>query len=179
MNRARDACAVGCHSARFCCHSLGSRVDILLPIGGTAADALALGRCVALSGAPSYGESLRYELQNDVGLVATPSAPRNSAHRRVGHLEDSFVSSVRGGQAFPPLTQPWRLVVLLVRHWVPADPFWVLEVRLEGRSSRSRWGGGRRVPQLGSRQRLHGGFRGGRCTERRRYAWRGLAGVAL
>ena len=30
MNRARDACAVGCHSARFCCHSLGSRVEVYL-----------------------------------------------------------------------------------------------------------------------------------------------------
>ena len=33
-----------------------------LPAGGTAADALALDRCAALSGAPSYGEGLRYEL---------------------------------------------------------------------------------------------------------------------
>ena len=30
MNRARDACAVGCHSARFCCHSLVPRVEIHL-----------------------------------------------------------------------------------------------------------------------------------------------------
>jgi hypothetical protein len=33
-----------------------------LPVGGTAADALELDRCAALSGAPSYGEGLRYEL---------------------------------------------------------------------------------------------------------------------
>jgi hypothetical protein len=32
-----------------------------LPVGGTAADALALDRCAALSGIPSYGEGLRYE----------------------------------------------------------------------------------------------------------------------
>jgi hypothetical protein len=51
---------------------------------------------------------------HDVGRVATPSAPRHSAHRRVGHLEGSFVSGVRGGQA-APLSQPWRLVPL-VRH---------------------------------------------------------------
>ena len=33
-----------------------------MPVGGTAADALALDRCAALSGAPSYGEGLRFEL---------------------------------------------------------------------------------------------------------------------